>query len=79
MQGGKVMNGELEPGTFRSGSGDLIHCREDYEGHTVVEIERVDGSHSWGDITSLRGAVRLSDDPDWPSISPRFIGTLHFD
>ena len=72
------MNGELEPGTFRARAGALIHCREDFEGHTVVEIEDADGTR-WGDLASLRGAVRLSDDPDWPSTTPRFIGTLHFD
>jgi len=73
------MNGELEPGTFRARTGALIHCREDFEGHTVVEIEDADGRTRWGDLASLRGAVRLSDDPDWPSTTPRFIGTLHFD
>jgi hypothetical protein len=73
------MNGELAPGTFRSRTGDLIHCREDFEGHTVVEIERLDGGTRSGDITALRGAVRLSDDPDWPSVATRFVGTLHFD
>jgi hypothetical protein len=73
------MNGELVPGTFRSRDGELIHCREDYGGQTVVEIERHDGTTCSGDITWLRGAVRLSDDPDWPSAMPRLIGTLHFD
>jgi L-alanine-DL-glutamate epimerase-like enolase superfamily enzyme len=73
------MNGELAPGTYRSRTGALIHCREDYEGHTVVEIEDQEGHTSWGDVTSLRGAVRLSDDPDWPISSPRVVGTLHFD
>lgn len=65
------MNGTLAPGTFRARNGDLIHCRDDFEGHTQVEVEHDDGSVTWADLTALRGAVRLSDDPDWPQRPPQ--------
>jgi hypothetical protein len=73
------MNGELAPGTYRARNGDLIHCRDDFEGHSAVEIEHHDGSLTRADITVLREAVRVSDDPDWPLGSTRMIGILRFD
>jgi hypothetical protein len=73
------MNGELAPGTYRARNGDLIHCRDDFEGHTQVEVEHDDGSITPADVTAVRGAVRVSDDPEWPLSRPRFIGVLHFD
>jgi hypothetical protein len=73
------MNGELTPGTYRAKNGDLIHCRDDFEGHTQVEVENDDGSMSVADVTLLRGAVRLSDDPEWPARHPRFVALLRFD
>ena len=73
------MNGELAPGTYRARNGDLIHCRDDYEGHTVVETEDRDGTLTWADQTALRGAVRISDDPDWPLRNTRLSGVLTFD
>ena len=73
------MNGELAPGTYRARNGDLIHCRDDFEGHTQVEVEHDDGSITPADVTAVRGAVRVSDDPEWPLSHRRFIGVLHFD
>jgi hypothetical protein len=73
------MNGELVPGTYRAKNGDLIHCHDDFEGHTLVEVEHDDGSMTWADMTAIRDAVRVSDDPDWPQRHPRFVGTLSFD
>ena len=73
------MNGELSPGTYRAKNGDLIHCRDDSEGRSQVEVEHDDGSVTWADMTALRDAVRISNDPDWPLSHPRFVGVLRFD
>ena len=77
--GGKVMNGELSPGTYRAKNGDLIHCRDDFEGHSQIQVEHSDGSTTLADLTAIRDAVRVSDDPDWPLRHPRFVGFLRFD
>lgn len=73
------MNGELAPGTYRARNGDLIHCRDDFEGHTQVEIEHHDGSLTWGDVTVLRDAVRVSNDPDRPLRNTRMVGIQRLD
>jgi hypothetical protein len=73
------MNGELAPGTYRAKNGDLIHCREDLRGQTEVEVERDDGSIVSADVTAVRDAVRVSDDPDWPLPHPRFVGLTSLD
>jgi hypothetical protein len=73
------MNGELSPGTYRAKNGALIHCRDDFTGHTQVEVEHADGSTTAADITALLDAVRVSDDPDWPLRHPRFEGVIRFD
>ena len=73
------MNGELSPGTYRAKNGDLVHCRDDQRGHSQIEVEHDDGSMTWADITVLRGAVRVSDDPDWPLRQARSLAVLHSD
>jgi hypothetical protein len=73
------MNGELSPGTYRAKNGDLIHCRDDSSGRSQVEVEHHDGTMTWADLTVLRDAVRVSDDPDWPLRHRRFVGVLRFD
>jgi hypothetical protein len=73
------MNGALSPGTYRAKNGDLIHCRDDEKGHGQIEVEHHDGSMTWADMTVLRDAVRVSDDPDWPLRDVRSIGVLRFD
>jgi hypothetical protein len=72
------MNGALSPGTYRAKNGDLIHCRDDVRGQVEVEVEHDDGSMTWADMTVLRDAVRVSDDPDWPLRDVRSIGVLRF-
>ena len=72
------MNGELSAGTYRARNGELIHCRDDLRGRSQIEVEHDDGSMTWADITVLRGAVRVSDDPDWPLRHTRFVGVLRF-
>jgi hypothetical protein len=73
------MNGRLSPGTFRAKNGDLIHCRDDVKGQSQIDVEQDDGSMIWADMTVLRDAVRISDDPDWPLRQPRFVTVLQFD
>ena len=63
-----------EPGTYRSTTGELIHCRLDHDGTLVLEPERRDTSD---DVRAKVGGssielVKLSDDPNWPDISERF-------
>jgi hypothetical protein len=56
-----------EPGTYRTPAGELIHFRIDRDGVLVVEHE--------SERTRSRPSselVKLSDDPDWPDVSPRF-------
>jgi hypothetical protein len=57
-----------EPGTYRTGTGELVHFRSDPDGSLIPELEdeRLVGK--------LRGAielVKLSDDPDWPDVRVR--------
>ncbi|HVD31556.1 MAG TPA: hypothetical protein VNE19_07575 [Methylomirabilota bacterium] len=73
------MNGQLSPGTYRAKNGDLIHCRDDLNGRSQVEVEHGDGSMTWADMTAVRDAVRVSDDPDWPLRHSRIVGVLRFD
>jgi hypothetical protein len=63
-----------EPGTYRTTSGELIHCRIDRDGTLVLEPERPD---LIDDVTGkLAGVsielVKLSDDPNWPDVTERF-------
>jgi hypothetical protein len=54
--------GEL--GTFRTASGDLIHCRIDRTGR--IAAYRESGAKLVRcDVGLVLGAVKLSDDPDW--------------
>ena len=73
------MNGELAPGTYRAKNGDFIHCHDDYEGHSQIDVEHGEGSRTSVDMTVLRDAVRVSDDPEWPLAHPRFVGVMRFD
>ena len=73
------MNGEFSPGTYRAKNGDLIHCHDDFEGRSQIQVEHGNGSTTWADLTALRDAVRVSDDPDWPLRHPRLIGVIRFD
>ena len=43
------------------------------------KVEHHDGSVTWADATAVRGAIRVSDDPDWPLRHPRFTGVIRFD
>lgn len=73
------MNGELSPGTYRAKNGELVHCRDDFRGHSQIEIEHDDGSMTSADVTALRDAVRVSDDPDWPLRPTRLFGVVRID
>ncbi len=62
-----------EPGTYRTTSGTLVHCRQEPDGSLRFEHE---------DGTPLRIdelMVKLSDDPDWPDEPhPRALDPLLF-
>lgn len=73
------MKRKISPGTYRAKNGDLIHFRDDLQGHIQVDVEHDDGSLTIGDLTVLSGAVRVSDDPDSPVRHPRFVSLLQFD
>ena len=55
-----------EPGTYRTRSGTLVHTRALADG--TIRIEAEDGSA----YARMGGEtlVKLSDDPDWPDVTP---------
>ena len=54
-----------EPGTYRTGSGTLVHLRSSPDGRIVLEHEDdAMRARSGGD----EQLVKLSDDPDWPDL-----------
>ncbi len=62
-----------EPGTYRTRSGALVHSRAFPDGRIV--LEREDGGRMAGDDD----LVKLSDDPDWPDLHPRYPSQLLID
>ena len=64
----------IDPGTYRSADGSLIHIRPSRTGGPLVEIDDPSGSRR-----DLRVAVKLSDDPDWPDGSRAHAALLHAD
>ena len=63
-----------EPGTYRTRTGTLVHSRALADGS--IRIEREDGA-----VHGRLGGeelVKLSDDPNWPDITPSFSDPLLF-
>jgi hypothetical protein len=54
-----------EPGTYRTSTGVLMHCRLGADGTVRIEIEdeRALGRRPLSDDVAI---VKLSDDPSWP-------------
>ena len=67
---------EIDPGTYRTDDGALIHIRRSAEGRTLVEVDGDKGKRERGDV---RVGVKLSDDPDWPDDSRSSVTLLHAD
>jgi hypothetical protein len=65
---------DLDPGTYRTSEGALVHVRPSAEGRMRVEVDGAPGKP--GD---LRVGVKLSDDPDWPDGSASHMTLLHAD
>lgn len=65
----------VDLGTYRTPTGELIHCW--YEASGVLRAER-DGPHGreWVDARTLVNAVKLSDDPYWPDHEAPVQGVL---
>jgi hypothetical protein len=65
----------IDPGTYRTEDGSLIHVRTSANGKVLVDV---DGARTVarGD---LRVGVKLSDDPDWPDGSGSRVALLHAD
>ena len=55
-----------EPGTYRTGSGILVHYRALPDGTIVLEHEN---DRTRGRAGGEEHLVKLSDDPDWPDVS----------
>lgn len=57
-----------EPGTYRTTAGTLVHFRPTPDGDLVLDLEdeRANGKLG-GELL-----VKLSDDPYWPDMQPRF-------
>jgi len=56
-----------DDGTYRARGGWLIHARRGRDGLPIIEIEREDGVMVAASELALVDAVKLSDDPFWPS------------
>jgi hypothetical protein len=65
----------MDPGTYRTDDGALVHVRPSPSGKMLVEVDDY-GRSKRGD---LRVAVKLSDDPDWPDGSASHMTLLHAD
>jgi hypothetical protein len=65
----------IDPGTYRTADGALVHVRPSASGKMLIDVD--------GDTKSKRGelqvAVKLSDDPDWPDGSASRVTLLHAD
>ena len=64
----------IDPGTYRTANGALVHVRPSASGKMLVEVDGAKGKR--GD---LRVAVKLSDDPDWHDGSRSNMTLLHAD
>jgi hypothetical protein len=64
----------IDPGTYRSDDGTLIHVRPSAGGKMRVDVDGAGGGR--GDF---RVAAKLSDDPDWPDGSESRVTLLHAD
>jgi hypothetical protein len=65
----------IDPGTYRSDDGALVHVRPSASGKMLIEV---DGDKRKKRV-DLRVAVKLSDDPDWPDGSASRMTLLHAD
>ena len=64
----------IDPGTYRTDEGTLIHVRPSASGRMRIDV---DGPRAKpGDI---RVGAKLSDDPDWPDGSSSHMTLLHAD
>ena len=57
-----------EPGTYRTTAGTLVHFRPTPDGDLVLEREDERAMGKLGGEV----LVKLSDDPYWPDVQPRF-------
>ena len=64
----------IDPGTYRTDDGALIHVRPSASGKVLVDIEGGKSKQS-----DLRVGVKLSDDPDWPDGAASRTTLLHAD
>jgi hypothetical protein len=66
----------MDPGTYRSADGALIHVRPSSTGKMLVEVDDAKGIQKRDHV---QVAVKLSDDPDWPDGSAAHMTLLHAD
>jgi hypothetical protein len=64
----------IDPGTYRTSDGALVHVRPSTGGKMRVEVDGAGGKP--GDF---RVGVKLSDDPDWPDGAASHMTLLHAD
>jgi len=67
---------DIDPGTYRTDDGALVHVRQSANGTMRVEVDEAKGVQRRG---SLRIGVKLSDDPDWPDGTHADMTLLHAD
>jgi hypothetical protein len=64
----------IDPGTYRTDDGALIHVRPSASGKMLVEVDGAKVARA-----DVRVGVKLSDDPDWPDGSASRMTLLHAD
>jgi hypothetical protein len=65
---------EVDPGTYRTERGALVHVRPSASGKMLIEVDGT--TRARGDLPL---GAKLSDDPDWPDGSSRRVALLHAD
>ena len=69
-----LLDTAIDPGTYRTDGGALVHMRPSATGRMLVEVDGA--AHRREDVPV---GVKLSDDPDWPDGSTARVTLLHAD
>jgi hypothetical protein len=67
---------DIDPGTYRTDDGALVHVRQSANGRIRVDVDGANRAQKRG---AVRVGVKLSDDPDWPDGSRSDMTLLHAD
>jgi hypothetical protein len=65
---------DIDPGTYRTDDGALIHVRPSPSGKMRIDVDGPKGKPG-----AVRVGAKLSDDPDWPDGASSHMTLLHAD